>query len=125
MLAIILVGCGGFIGAVFRYLLSGWIHQLTGNSWFPYGTLAVNITGCIIIGLLAGLAESRGGFSPELRTFLLLGLLGGFTTFSTLSIETISLFQDGRFASAFINVGLHVSLGLTATWISYTLIQKI
>ena len=78
------VGSGGFLGALARYGLSGLVQRQLPLSTFPYGTLSVNLLGCFAIGILAGLAESRQLLGPELRTFALIGILGGFTTFSTL-----------------------------------------
>ncbi len=121
----LLVGAGGFLGSVARYLLSGWVQRVTQDSWFPYGTMSVNLLGCLIIGVLAGLAESRGILTPYSRAFLLVGMLGGFTTFSSFSYETASLFSSGRTLAAIANVALQVILGIAITWMSYHLIQRI
>ena len=121
----LLVGAGGFLGSVARYLLSGWVQRTTQDSWFPYGTMSVNLLGCLIIGVLAGLAESRGILTPYSRAFLLVGMLGGFTTFSSFSYETASLFNGGRVLAAIANVALQVILGIAITWLSYNLVQKI
>jgi CrcB protein len=120
-----LVGAGGFLGSVARYLLSGWVQRVTQDSWFPYGTMSVNLLGCLIIGVLAGLAESRGILTPYSRAFLLVGMLGGFTTFSSFSYETASLFNGGRVLAAIANVALQVIMGIAITWLSYNLVQKI
>ena len=125
MTLVLLVGTGGFLGSVARYLLSGWVQRIAQDSWFPYGTMTVNITGCLVIGLLAGLAESRGILSPNSRAFLLIGVLGGFTTFSSFSYDTVSLFNGGRTIAAVLNVAAQVLLGITATLLSYNLVQKI
>jgi fluoride exporter len=125
MAIVLLVGAGGFLGSVARYLLSGWVQRAAENSWFPYGTMAVNILGCIVIGVLAGLAASRGILTPSSRAFLLVGVLGGFTTFSSFSYDTTSLFQNGQMLAALANVGVQVIIGLGATWLSYNLMQKI
>jgi CrcB protein len=122
---ILLVGTGGFLGSIARYLLSGWVQGIAQDSWFPYGTMSVNILGCLVIGLIAGLAESRGILSPQSRAFLLVGVLGGFTTFSSFSYDTVSLFGDGRTVAALLNVAVQVLLGLTATVLSYNLVQRI
>lgn len=118
---IILVGAGGFLGAVARYALGGWVHRLLDNPWFPYGTLAVNVAGCFLIGLLGGLVETRQVLSAESRMFLFIGVLGGFTTFSTFGYETFSLARDGQFLAATINAILQVVCGLTAVWLGNTL----
>jgi len=112
----LLIGAGGFLGAIARYAMSGVVQRLAGFSSFPYGTLAVNVTGCIAIGLLAGWAETRQLVGPEARLFLLIGLLGSFTTFSTFGYETLALLRDGAILRASANVAFHVTLGLTAAW---------
>ncbi len=125
MTIILLVGTGGFLGSIARYLLSSWVQRTAQDSWFPFGTMTVNIGGCLIIGLLAGLAESRGILSPNSRAFLLVGVLGGFTTFSSFSYDTVSLLNGGRTFEALLNVAVQVLLGITATLLSYNLIQRI
>jgi CrcB protein len=115
-LRIALVGLGGFIGSVCRYLLGGAVHRAAPGVLLPIGTLAVNVTGCLAIGLLAGLAETRGVFSAETRVFLLIGVLGGFTTFSTFGYETIQLLRDAQWVPAAGNVLLQVGLGIAAVW---------
>jgi CrcB protein len=115
------VGAGGFFGALARYGLSGWVHRQTLLAGFPYGTLLVNLIGCLLIGVVVGLAESKELFGPEFRNFILVGLLGGFTTFSTFGYETFALIQDADYARAAISVGLHVVLGLTLVWFGYAL----
>jgi len=94
MIRIVLVGVGSFVGGVLRYGLSTWVHRVLDNPWFPYGTLAVNVLGCLVIGFLAGLAETRTAFTSEARLFLFVGILGGFTTFSSFALETFSLARD-------------------------------
>jgi CrcB protein len=88
MIAIVLVGIGSFIGGVLRYGLSSWVYKALDNPWFPYGTLVVNTLGCLVIGWLAGLAEARAFFTSEVRLFIFVGILGGFTTFSSFALET-------------------------------------
>ena len=117
MLPILLVGAGGFLGSILRYSLSGWVHRILDNPWFPYGTLAVNVTGSLVIGFLAGLADSRSLFSSEARLFVFIGLLGGFTTFSSLTIETFSLARSAQLLAAAMNVTLQIFLGLVAVWL--------
>ena len=112
----ILVFVGGGIGAVFRYLLSGWVYRVIGTD-FPYGTLAVNVIGCFIIGLFLTMAEDRFLISPSFRIFFAVGVLGGFTTFSTFSFETVGLLKDGAVAIGLLNVAVSIVVGLTATWV--------
>ena len=116
---VLLVGIGGFIGSAARYLLSGYVQQ-SSQSIFPYGTLAVNVIGCFVIGFLSQLAENRGAFSSEARVFVLIGILGGFTTFSSFGNETLNLARDGEMLNAFANIGLNVLLGLLAVWLGRT-----
>ena len=115
------VGSGGFLGALSRYGLSGLVHRQMPLTTFPYGTLAVNLLGCLLIGLIAGLGESRQLFGPEVRSFALIGLLGGFTTFSTFGYETFAMIRDSEYVRAAANVGVHVGLGLALVWFGYAL----
>jgi CrcB protein len=117
-----LVGAGGFVGSVLRYALSGLVHRAAGTA-FPYGTLVVNVTGCLAIGLLGGLTELRQVAGPELRLFLLIGILGGFTTFSTFGYETLALLRDGDLMKAVANAGLHLTLGLGAAWLGFAVAE--
>ncbi|MFA5451825.1 MAG: fluoride efflux transporter CrcB, partial [Dehalococcoidales bacterium] len=112
MATILLVGAGGFLGAIARYLVSGWAQGVNGDSSFPWGTLAVNLIGCILIGILMGVTENRQWFAPETRSFALVGLLGGFTTFSTFGYETFSLLKDGEVLAGTTNILLQLSLGI-------------
>ena len=120
MTNILLVGFGGFIGSVMRYLASGYVQQATKSVSFPYGTLAVNVIGCFAIGFLAQLAESRGVFTSEARLFVFVGILGGFTTFSSFGNETFNLARDSQMMSALANIGANVIVGLIAVWIGRT-----
>ena len=117
MKGIFLVGTGGFIGSVLRYLLSGWVFRFLDKPWFPAGTLAVNVLGCLVIGFLGGIAEQRRIFAPELRLFVFIGILGGFTTFSAFADETASLVQNGHGAAALLNIALQVMVALFAVWL--------
>ena len=118
---ILWVGLGGFLGSIGRYLLSGYIQHLVKNTEFPYGTLAVNLIGCLFIGFLSQWVETRGFLSPEARLFVFVGLLGGFTTFSTFGNETMNLWQAGNSAAVFANVAVHVGLGLGAAWLGHVI----
>lgn len=108
------IGIGGFVGAISRYWLAGRVQDLSGSVGFPFGTLAVNILGCFILGLLSYLVDMRGLFGPEVRSLLIVGLLGAFTTFSTFSLETLNLLLGGQALSAAANLGLSTLLGLAA-----------
>lgn len=111
---LIFVGVGGFCGAILRYLISGGVQKWSQSINFPYGTLAVNLVGCLVIGMLTRLDEIRSVLSPEMRFFIMIGLLGAFTTYSTFSNEAMNLINDQRFQSALFYVGAHVVLGLGA-----------
>ena len=113
---LLLVGLGGGLGTMGRYALGGLIGRLKSGWSFPIETLVVNVAGCLAIGLLAGLAESRGVFSGVTRAFLFAGVLGGFTTFSTFGYETFQLLRDAQFAAAVLSAGLQVVGGLGAVW---------
>lgn len=111
---LLIIGIGGFCGAILRYLISGGIQRWTRSVDFPYSTLAVNLVGCAVIGMLARLDEIRNVMSPQMRFFIFIGLLGAFTTYSTFSNETMNLINDRRFHLALLYVGGHVILGLLA-----------
>lgn len=113
-----LAGIGGFIGSALRYAVSGFVQNWSGSIRFPFGTLAVNLAGCVLIGFLSQLAETRGIFSADARTLIFIGVLGGFTTFSAFGNETINLWRDGENALAVANIAAHVIICLGAVWLS-------
>ncbi len=117
---IFLVGIGGAVGSILRFLVSGWVQSVSGVS-FPFGTLAVNVLGCFVIGVLSYLADVRGVLTPEMRALLVIGVLGGFTTFSSFGNETMALVRDGEMGYAFANVALSLLLGLGAVYLGRTL----
>ena len=112
---VILVGLGGAAGAIARYLLSGMVQERSGGV-FPWGTLVVNVLGCLVMGVLAGLADVRGFMTPPARALLVVGILGGFTTFSAFGNETMNLLLERDVLRAGLNVGLNVVVGITAVW---------
>lgn len=114
-----LVGAGGMVGALARYGLGGLVHRMAPLASFPIGTLVVNLAGCFAIGVLAGMADFQQKLGPELRTFLFIGVLGGFTTFSTFGFETVALLRDGEIGRALLNVGVQVVAGLGLVWAGY------
>ena len=116
---LLLVGSGGFIGTVARYLLSGAVTQASAASRFPFGTLAVNALGCLLIGVLSGLAEQSGAFSTSTRLLLFTGVLGGFTTFSAFAFETYFLGREQLWLLALANVGAQVAIGLAAVVVGH------
>lgn len=112
---VMLVGTGGFIGSVSRYLLSRMI-QINFPHAFPLGTFTVNILGCLLIGFIYGLWDKSPSFTIGWRLFLAAGFCGGFTTFSTFANENLALLRDGEFFYFLIYTGLTVFLGITATF---------
>ena len=121
LLNIFLVGTGGFIGAVFRYGLIALSQRSAPISEFPWGTVIVNLLGCLLIGLVAGLVEGRQWLSPEARLFVLVGVLGGFTTFSTFGFETFALLRDADYLPAIAYVIVQVFMGLALVWLGFVL----
>jgi CrcB protein len=109
------VGVGGFLGASARYLLGGAIYRWL-PATFPWATFVINVTGCFGIGFIVALAEERMLLGPTTRLFLTVGVLGGYTTFSTFGYETIALLRESSFGSAALNVLGQVALGLLAVW---------
>jgi CrcB protein len=113
---ILLVGLGGCLGSIARYLGSGAVQRLSGDETFPVGTVAVNLSGCFAIGVLSYAFEFTGLFSPATRSFLIIGFLGGFTTFSAFGNETFQLLRTGDPLPAVANVLVQVSGGLLLVW---------
>ncbi|MGQ0556958.1 MAG: fluoride efflux transporter CrcB [Nitrospiraceae bacterium] len=120
MRTLLLIGTGGFIGSILRYLLGTQVQQLSKSLQFPFGTLAVNLVGCVLVGFLAELADQRGVLSGETRAFLIVGLLGGFTTFSAFGNETMDLLRSGELWLAGANIAGHILLSLIAVWFGYS-----
>jgi fluoride exporter len=116
MVRVLLVGLGGFIGSVLRYLLGGLFQAVFNAAAFPAGTVLINLTGCLVIGLLSQLAESRGAFSDLTRALVFTGILGGYTTFSTFGNETMNLFRSGDVLLGIANAGTQVVGGLFLVW---------
>ena len=121
MKLIFIIGAGSFIGGVFRYLISLLI-QSKSTSLFPLHTLLVNIIGCFLIGIVFGVFD-KALISNEWKLFLATGILGGFTTFSAFSIETLNLLREGSIYYALLYILASVLLGLLATYIAYILIK--
>ena len=121
MRELLLIGAGGFLGAIARYGLSGWLARLSGGNW-PWGTLAVNVIGCLALGALMAYGQ-RQGLEAHLRLFLTVGILGAFTTFSTFGYETMVLLRAGSYWQAMSNVTLNLMLGMSAVWIGQWLFR--
>ena len=121
-LLILSIGVGGFFGAIFRFLISGWVQKFT-SSLFPIGTLSVNIIGSFIIGFMVLYFESI--VSPHQKALIITGMLGALTTFSTFSLETVTMLQGGLFGRALTNITLNVILCLIATILGMILFKKL
>ncbi|MBN2425191.1 MAG: fluoride efflux transporter CrcB [Calditrichaceae bacterium] len=115
MINIFAIGIGGFIGAVLRYLFTGWIYRLAGTS-LPWGTLVVNVAGSFILGFFLVFEMTRLTLSPALRNFVAIGILGAFTTFSTFSYEAVNLIQDQLYMKALFYILLNVIISIIAVW---------
>jgi crcB protein len=122
MKLLLIIGTGGFLGSIARYLTSLSIHKYLPVS-FPYGTLIVNILGCFLIGLFYGLAERGNLMSTEFRMFLTVGFCGGYTTFSTFANDNLGMLRDGAFVYVALYTGLSVMLGLLATYLGSLLVN--
>ena len=118
MLRILLVGLAGLSGTLCRYWLSGAFARRYGEAW-PLGTLAVNLLGCFAAGLLFHLMQERQAFSETARAAVFVGLLGGFTTFSSYGLQTFTLLREGRPGMAALNVVASNLLGLLLVWAGY------
>lgn len=113
----LLIFLGAGLGGVLRYWISRATYMLLGHA-FPYGTLIVNVSGCFLMGLLFVLILERfNGIGTQLRAFCLIGMLGGYTTFSSFSIETMNLFESGHGVSALLNIFLNVGMCIGAAWL--------
>ena len=121
----LLAGVGGAIGSVGRVMVSSLVSSWTGEE-FPFGTIVVNITGAFVMGLLAGYSDSDPGkliFSPPIRTFLMIGILGGYTTFSSFSLQTFLLLEQGNLTGAILNVLLSVLLCVAGVWLGFLTVR--
>lgn len=121
MTKMLLVGAGGFFGAVARYKLGGLVFRTAGEPTLPIGTIVVNLSGCLVIGLLAGMIEKQHILSMDLRLLLITGFLGGFTTFSAFGFETLYLVKRHEMLLAATNVTVSVVGGLLAVWLGFRL----
>ncbi|HWN12142.1 MAG TPA: fluoride efflux transporter CrcB [Pyrinomonadaceae bacterium] len=120
MSKLFLIGLAGFIGTLGRYWLSGVIARRYGGT-FPSGTLAVNLIGCFLVGMLFYLLQERFLVNQTVRTIVMVGFLGGFTTFSSFGLQTFTLLQNGQFGLAALNVSLSNLIGLVLVWAGYSI----
>jgi len=119
---IFLIFLGGGAGSVLRYLVQGWFRR-PGATLFPWGTVIVNVTGCLAIGFLAGLFAGPRLINEDYRFGILVGILGGYTTFSTFALETVNLSEDREYLYASLNIIISVAVGLAAVWLGRQLVH--
>ncbi|MEA2346370.1 MAG: fluoride exporter [Thermoleophilaceae bacterium] len=112
-MTVVLVGAGGFLGAVVRYLVDGWVSRATGGS-FPWGTLVINVSGSFVLGVLFAAATERAILPPEIRAPVMIGFIGAYTTFSTWMLESWRLVEQGAVLAALANIGGSVVVGVVA-----------
>ena len=120
MSKLLLIGFAGFVGTLSRYWMSGVIAKRYGET-FPMGTLVVNLLGCFLVGLLFYLLEERFLVNQAVRSAILIGFLGGYTTFSSFGLQSFTLMQDGEFGLAVLNITASNVTGLLLVWAGYTL----
>ena len=122
MRILLIIGTGGFIGSVFRYLLSQWMQRIF-ETTFPVGTLVVNIAGSFIIGIIYALSEKGGILTPEWRMFLAVGICGGFTTFSSFAYENLNMLNLEQYLYTTIYVGASLIFGLLAVYLGNLIVK--
>jgi len=123
MKEMLLVGLGGALGSIARFKLSGWVLHHSASWLFPAGTFLVNVIGCLLIGVLAGMSARYDTYSPDARLFLFTGILGGFTTFSAFGLETFFLVRKGELLVAGANIVLSVVAGLLVLWLGFAAVH--
>lgn len=124
MRQVLAIAAGGAVGSLLRFWMSNWVHSFADRS-FPYGTLVVNVLGCLLMGFLFVLFIDRLSDNPILRAGILIGVLGGFTTFSAFSIETLNLIEQGAWTKAAANMSGSLLLCVGATWIGVLLGRQV
>ncbi|MCG8614688.1 MAG: fluoride efflux transporter CrcB [Desulfobacterales bacterium] len=125
MIKILMVGIGGGLGAICRYLVYETYLAMVKDAWLPLGTITVNVTGCLAIGLLGGIAETRDIFTPEMRALIFIGFLGGFTTFSTFGFELFFFLRNGQIGLAALNILIQLTAGLLAVCAGFSLARLV
>lgn len=125
MIKPLLAGVGGFIGSSARYLAGNAVTRIAAYPAYPLATTVVNIAGCLVIGILGGIAETHDIFSESVRVFLFIGILGGFTTFSTFGYESLQLARQNQYGLAVANIAIQLVLGLAAVWTGFKIVKAI
>jgi CrcB protein len=120
----VVIALGGALGSLARYLVTGAVHRYA-SPYFPYGTFVVNLGGCLLFGIIFGLSEHRFVVGSTMRAFLLIGVLGGFTTFSSFTFETFQLLRDGELLLAAVNSVGQVVIGLVAFWLGTVVVRTL
>ena len=118
---LVLIGVGGFFGAIARYLVDGWVSGSTKVGAFPLGTFVINLSGAFALGVLFALALEKAAIDPRIRGPVMIGFLGAYTTFSTLMLESWRLAEDGSWGLALVNIGLSGVLGMCAVFAGLTI----
>ncbi len=118
---LIWIGLGGFAGAIARYVIDGWVSGSTRAGAFPAGTFVVNVTGALVLGIVFALSVEKAAIDPRIRGPVMIGLLGSYTTFSTLTLESWRLAEDGSWVMALLNLGASGILGITAVFVGLTI----
>jgi CrcB protein len=124
LINLLVIAGGGALGSIFRFLLSGWVEGFFEHRDFPFGIFSCNVLGSFIIGIIGGLVLKKSEFSELWRLFLVVGFCGGFTTFSSFSLDNISLLRSGTYGMAFTNIILSVVVCLVVTYIGIIIIPK-
>jgi CrcB protein len=124
MLKWFLIAGGGALGSMMRYAVQGWVQRL-GSGTFPIGTLAVNLSSCLVIGLLAGMLAGPQLIREEYRIGLTVGVLGGYSTFSTFGLESFNLANDGELRLALLNMIVSCAVGFAAVWLGYRISERL
>lgn len=118
---IVLIGVGGFFGAISRYLVDGWVSGMTKGGAFPLGTFVINLSGAFALGVLFALALEKAAIDPRIRGPIMIGFIGAYTTFSTLMLESWRLAEDGSWGLALLNIGASGVLGMCAVFAGLTI----
>lgn len=123
MKEMLIVGCGGFVGAVLRHRISGWVMHHSRSTGFPLGTFSVNVIGCLVAGVLSALIVKHGAFSAHVRLLIFTGILGGFTTFSAFGVDAVYLLERHEFLHAGLYVLATLLVGLGGLWLGLSMIR--